>query len=394
MAECTKDVCMCVSFQPHARHADHCSKCSHPRRLHPGLKQELSFFSPSLLLARKEDRSTPAPGADKYLMPFAKTPYFSQIPEKDFKHCIDFPTSQKTEVPRAQSVLVSEDQTTMSETVRSSENNRMHRPDVQIRGRRKKSPNTASGSVKRKDTLPVKSGRSLGTKALLGRNTPSVEPSRSRSPGDNSTSRSRRIVLRNSHAGNGERTRAVSASDLRFSPYKVRLSRSNTPPPQPTTRVFVVPSPQKSPSTHVKIPLLDIAGMVTRNQKKVVSEYFAGSSIETNSYARVKTVKFEDECLKLYCVGRGHRNTVNGVCMWGEHGLVSVSSDYTVALWTIPKLCRDPYKATAREFQPGSFISPTHNLHAHHAPARCVTSLDQTRYCTSASDSLVKVSCT
>lgn len=392
---------MCVVFLPHARHADHCAKCSHPRRLHPGLKQELTFFSPSLVLARKGERETSAPGTDKSLMPFAKTPYFSQLQDKGLGRGGELPGLKQTDMPRAKSVLLSEDEGRMGNTDRSEG---FARPEVQIRGRRgrnEKSPLRMShgGAKEREGNEAVKllvNAKSTGTRALLSRNAPLLDKSRSKSPG--STSR-RRIVLKSSHSVQPDRleqrSRAVSASDIRHSPYRVRLPRSATPPPQASGKVFVVPSPQKSPGRSArlspKVPLLDLAGLAKKNQKEVVTEYFAGASVETSSYPRPKTVKYEDECLKLYCVATGHRNTVKGICQWNDTGFVSISRDYTTSLWRIPQQCTEPYKATAREFQPGSLISPSHSFPAHNSPLHCATSLCNSRYCTAAADALIKV---
>ena len=405
MSECTKDTCVCVVFLAHVRHADHCAKCSHPRRLHPGLKQELTFFSPSLILARKGERETPAPGTDKGLMPFAKTPYFSQLQEKGLGRGGELPGSRLTAMPRAKSALLSENEVMGSGTARSLGTARPPPPDVQIRGRRgrqEKSPLRLSqgGGKEMEGSEAVQSlvkAKSTATRALLLRNSPLVDKPRSKSPGDRSTSR-RRIVLKSSHSVQpdrlDQRSRAVSASDIRHSPYRVRLPRSATPPPQPSVKVFVVPSPQKSPGRSArlspKVPLLDLAGLERKNQKEVVSEYFAGASLDT-SYQRPKIVKYEDECLKLYCVATGHRNTVRALCLWTDSGFLSTSSDYTTALWTIPRQCSDPYKATAREFQPGSLISPAHSFRAHTSPIHCAVALSSSSYCTAAADALIKV---
>ena len=405
MSECTKDTCVCVCFLAHVRHADHCAKCSHARRLHPGLRQELTFFSPSLMLARREERENPPPGMERSLMPFAKTPSFSHVAEKELKRGGELPGTKQSAMLRASSVLLNEEERLMSETTRSIGSIRPPPPDVQIRGRRRrneKSPIRQSNSgVKESEgnegVRALVKAKSTGTRALLSRNAVLAEKPRSKSPADRSTSR-RRLILKGSHSvqpeTTGQRSRAVSASDIRHSPYRVRLPRSATPPPQATTKVFVVPTPQKSPERSArlspKVPLLDMTGLAKRNQKEVVTEYFAGASLDTSTYTRPKTVKYEDECLKLYCVGTGHRNTVRAVCMWDD-GFLSVSSDYKVGLWRIPKPCTEPYKATAREFQPGSIISPSHLFQAHSSPIHCAASLSNNHYCTAAADALIKV---
>lgn len=389
---------MCHSFFPHLKHADHCAKCSHARRLHPAHREDLAFFSPSVLLAKQSfpAKLPPAPMAyspERSLSPYAKTPNFSRA------RGTPMPESP---IPRVKSALLPNN---APDIALSSES---YKQLISLHRKYQRSPADDSRSTLRttdsQDSIgsTLKSGsrsRPPSKGGVLSHSIQLLAKSRSKSPEDRSTSRKR--VVGKPYGSTTDREDAVQQSlpaARRSSPYRLqRSSRSNTPPTglrNSPSRVFVIPSPQKSPirlgRCSPRVPTLDLNGVVVRNRKEVVSEYFAGANMDTLPKARQRKVDFRDEYLRLVFMGAGHCNTVTDVCKISGKLLTS-SSDYTLRQWSIPKLSTEPYKATASDFLMGSVIPPTHSFRAHKGPIYSVVEVPWGRSCTAGGDSVIKV---